>query len=87
MLKRYKQKKAARGATFFKYYSSQDARHFTRQAVSVRIRAKNPKRAPLIIAPNTLVAANVTPSNTSDKRIVPKIPTSNTDKMGHTQDL
>ena len=40
-----------------------------------------------MIAPKTLVAANVTPSSTKDSKTVPKIPIRRTDRIGHTQAL
>ena len=55
-------------------YLSTSARHFIRQAVEVMNKEKKNKSAPVIIAPITLVAANVTARRTTDNKIAPKIP-------------
>ena len=50
--------------------------HFTRQAVPVIVRVKKKRRMPVMIAPNILVAANVTPRRTIENITVPTIPKS-----------
>ena len=55
------------------------------QAVAVKIYAKNAANAPVMIAPIMLVAANGINKSTTDKRIVPKIPTNTADVVVKTQ--
>ena len=55
---------------------SVSAKHFTRHAVEVIKRKKKRRSAPLITAPSTLVAGNVTPSKMIDVKIVPRMPRS-----------
>lgn len=59
--------------------------HFTRQAVVVKVRVRNNKSIPAMIAPTMLVAANSIPRRISDARAVPRIPVSNVGKILHTQ--
>ena len=59
--------------------------HFARQAVVVRVRDRNNKSKPAIIAPTMLVAANSIPRRISDARTAPKIPVSNVGRILHTQ--
>lgn len=59
--------------------------HFIIQPISVIIRVKKKPRAPAIIAPTMLVAANVIHRRITDVRIVPKIPVKRTVSLGHMQ--
>ena len=59
--------------------------HFIRHATDVIIRDKKKSSAPVMIAPITLVAANVIASRTIDVSTVPSIPVSNTGRLVHTQ--
>lgn len=72
----------------FLYYSpEQPATHLTRHAVSVTTSEKNVNKRPVIIAPITLVAANVTPSKTTATKIAPSIAIKSTGRILHTQPL
>jgi hypothetical protein len=55
------------------------------QADVVNIYAKNAAKAPVIIAPTMLVAANGIAKSTTDKRIVPKMPVRSADIVVYTQ--
>lgn len=63
------------------------ALHTVRHAVKTIVRVKNPSSAPDKIAPSRLVAANVTPRSTSERKIVPSIPTKRAIITEHIQDL
>ena len=64
--------------------SEQPNTQFTRHAVVVIIRVKNPTKAPVIIAPMMLVAAKVKASKIADKTIVPSIAIRTTGNIIHT---
>ena len=59
--------------------------HFIRQAVDVRVSVKNKSNTPAIIAPITLVAANVIASSIMLVSTVPRIPVRSTVSAGHRQ--
>lgn len=59
--------------------------HFVRQAVVVKVRVKNNKSIPDMIAPKILVAANSTPKSITEASAVPRIPVSNVGRILHTQ--
>lgn len=65
--------------------SVQLVRHFTRQAVVVKVSDKNSSKAPEIIAPIKLVAAKDIARRITDVKIVPKIPVSRVGIIPHTQ--
>lgn len=58
--------------------------HLIRHATVVTISEKNASNAPVMIAPITLVAANVIAKRTIDVKIAPSIPTKITDRLLHT---
>ena len=62
----------------------QFVKHFARQAVELIRNEKEKKRMPTIIAPITLVAANVTANKMTADSIVPNTPNSTADKAEHT---
>lgn len=63
------------------------ALHTVRHAVKTTVSVKNPSSAPDKIAPSKLVAAKVIPRSTSERKIVPSIPTKRVVRTEHIQDL
>ena len=65
------------------HYLSQSKTQRVKQAVDVIIREKEKNSAPTIIAPMTLVAANVTARRITENSIVPRIPTNSAESGVH----
>ena len=63
----------------------QDAIQRAKQAVSVRVRVKNRKNNPVMIAPTTLVVTKVKPKRIADRSMVPNMAIRSLDRELHTQ--
>ncbi len=63
----------------------QPTTHLTRHATSDTTSEKNASNSPVMIAPITLVAANVTPKRTIDISIAPRIAIKRIGRILHTQ--
>lgn len=68
-------------------FCEQPTIHLTRQAVSETTSERNVSSNPEIIAPITLVAANVIPKRTIDTSIAPSIAIKSTERILHTHSL
>ena len=71
----------------FSSYRKEQAKHFAKYASDVIISVKKAKRAPAIIAPIKLVAANSIARSTIEEMIVPTNPTKVIGTMEHAQPL
>ena len=67
------------------FQSSQSTRHFVKHAVEVKIKVKNARSNPVIIAPIMLVAAKVIAKRITENKTVPRTPVKRTERIGHIQ--